>query len=141
MMIDRIKDIKIDLRVDLIIEKETRVEVMTDNLREMTQELTQEMIRERKTIKDYLLVILVTQLMLTNLNLMQKDLDINLKMFSQLVIKIRIPKDLDILDLEMKKRPKKLWKDYLVKDWMERILDANLPTKERINFLKRLSKF
>jgi hypothetical protein len=57
------------------------------------------------------------------------------------VIKIRIPKDLDILDLEMKKRPKKLWKDYLVKDWMERILDANLPTKERINFLKRLSKF
>ena len=140
-MIDKTKDIKIDLKVNLIIEIEIRVEDMIDNLKEMIQELTQEMIKEKRIFKDYLLVILVTLLMLTNLNLMLKDQDINLKMFSQFLIRIRNPKVLDILDLEMKKKPKMLWIDYLVKDWMERILDANLPTKERINFLNRLSKF
>jgi hypothetical protein len=54
MMIDKIMDIRIGLREDLIIEIEVRVEDMIGSLREVTPEMT----KEKKTTRDYLLVIL-----------------------------------------------------------------------------------
>lgn len=52
-MSDKTKDIKTDLKEDLIIVIEVRVEDLIDR----TKEVILEMIREKKTIKGFLLVI------------------------------------------------------------------------------------
>jgi hypothetical protein len=72
MMIDKIKDIKTDLKVDLIIIIEIEInlnqEVMIDSHKEASLEMT----LVKKIYRDFLLVILVTLLMLTNLEVTLK---------------------------------------------------------------------